>query len=149
MCPVIGIEPLPCVSRPPTIVALDRLLSTTRWAIVALREPRSPVFSHERRCGHATVWAARHLTMNARRRLIGSFNHGSMVYALPQACDAQALDRGREVISISGDGGVAMLAGELLTAEPNQLPLKVVVFNNGAPDLVELEMKASGYDNYK
>jgi pyruvate dehydrogenase (quinone) len=98
--------------------------------------------------GTPTVWAARYLTMNGRRRLIGSFNHGSMACALPQACGAQALNKQRQVISMSGDGGLAMLMGELLTAKQNQLPIKVIVFNNGALAFVELEMKASGYVNF-
>jgi len=98
--------------------------------------------------GTPTVWAARYLTMNGERRLIGSFSHGSMACALPQACGAQAIDRKRQVISMSGDGGLAMLMGELLTAKQNQLPVKVVVFNNGALAFVELEMKAAGYVNF-
>ena len=98
--------------------------------------------------GTPTVWAARYLTMNGRRRLIGSFNHGSMACALPQAYGAQAVKRSRQVISMSGDGGLAMLMGELLTAKQNKLPIKVVVFNNGALAFVELEMKASGYVNF-
>jgi pyruvate dehydrogenase (quinone) len=98
--------------------------------------------------GTPTVWAARYLTMNGRRRLIGSFNHGSMACALPQACGAQAIDRGRQVVSMSGDGGLAMLMGELLTAKQNKLPIKVIVFNNGALAFVELEMKAAGYVNF-
>ncbi|SEG16159.1 pyruvate dehydrogenase (quinone) [Bryocella elongata] len=98
--------------------------------------------------GTPTVWAARYLTMNGKRRLIGSFNHGSMACALPQALGAQGLDRKRQVISMSGDGGLAMLMGELLTAKQNKLPVKVVVFNNGALAFVELEMKAAGYVNF-
>jgi pyruvate dehydrogenase (quinone) len=98
--------------------------------------------------GTPTVWAARYLTMNGKRRLIGSFNHGSMACALPQACGAQSLDMRRQVISMSGDGGLAMLMGELLTAKQNQLPIKVIVFNNGALAFVELEMKAAGYVNF-
>lgn len=98
--------------------------------------------------GTPTVWASRYLTMNGKRRLIGSFNHGSMACALPQACGAQALDVHRQVISMSGDGGLAMLMGELLTAKQNKLPVKVVVFNNGALAFVELEMKAAGYVNF-
>ena len=98
--------------------------------------------------GTPTVWAARYLTMNGRRRLIGSFNHGSMACALPQACGAQAVDRNRQVISMSGDGGLAMLMGDLLTANQKHLPVKVVVFNNGALAFVELEMKAAGYLNF-
>lgn len=98
--------------------------------------------------GTPTVWAARYLTMNGQRRLIGSFNHGSMASALPQACGAQAIDRSRQVISMSGDGGLSMLMGELLTANQNHLPVKVVIFNNGALAFVELEMKAAGYLNF-
>jgi pyruvate dehydrogenase (quinone) len=98
--------------------------------------------------GTPTVWASRYLTMNGRRRLIGSFNHGSMASALPQACGAQAVDGGRQVISMSGDGGLSMLMGELLTAKQNRLPIKVVVFNNGALAFVELEMKSTGYVNF-
>jgi pyruvate dehydrogenase (quinone) len=98
--------------------------------------------------GTPTVWAARYLTMNGKRRLIGSFSHGSMACALPQACGAQALDKRRQVISMSGDGGLAMLMGELLTAKQNHLPIKVIVFNNGALAFVELEMKAAGYVNF-
>ena len=98
--------------------------------------------------GTPTVWAARYLTMNGKRRLIGSFNHGSMACALPQACGAQSLDTSRQIISMSGDGGLAMLMGELLTAKQNKLPIKVIVFNNGALAFVELEMKAAGYVNF-
>jgi pyruvate dehydrogenase (quinone) len=98
--------------------------------------------------GTPTVWSARYLTMNGQRRLIGSFNHGSMACGLPQACGAQGINRSRQVISLSGDGGLAMLMGELLTAKQNRLPIKVVVFNNGALAFVELEMKAAGYVNF-
>jgi pyruvate dehydrogenase (quinone) len=94
--------------------------------------------------GTPCIWAARYLRMNGRRRLIGSFNHGSMANALPQAIGAQAAQRGRQVIALSGDGGVAMLLGELLTLRQQQLPVKVVVFNNAALSFVELEMKAAG-----
>lgn len=74
--------------------------------------------------GTPTVWSARYLTMNGRRRLLGSFNHGSMANGLPQACGAQGVKRSRQVISLSGDGGLPMLMGELLTAKQNQLPSK-------------------------
>ncbi len=93
-------------------------------------------------------WAARYLHMNGTRRLIGSFNHGSMANALPQAVGAQASQPGRQVISLSGDGGLAMLLGELLTLRQQHLPVKVVVFNNGALGFVELEMKAAGIATY-
>jgi pyruvate dehydrogenase (quinone) len=82
--------------------------------------------------------------MNGRRRIIGSFNHGSMANALPQAIGAQAADPTRQVVTLSGDGGLAMLLGELITLRQQHLPVKVVVFNNGALSFVELEMKAAG-----
>src|SRR5690348_14253105 len=94
------------------------------------------------------IWAARYLRMNGRRRLIGSFNHGSMANARPQAIGAQASHPGRQVVSLSGDGGVAMLLGELITLRQQRLPVKVVVFNNGALSFVELEMKAAGIVTY-
>ena len=98
--------------------------------------------------GTPCIWAARYLRMNGTRRLIGSFNHGSMDNALPQAIGAQASQPGRQVISLSGDGGLAMLLGELLTLHQQHLPVKVVVFNNGALGFVELEMKAAGIVTY-
>lgn len=98
--------------------------------------------------GSPTVWAARYLTMNGKRRLVGSFNHGSMANALSHGLGAQAVDRSRQVIALAGDGGLAMLLGELLTARQNNLPVKTVVFNNASLNFVELEMKAAGYLTY-
>ena len=98
--------------------------------------------------GTPCIWAARYLRMNGTRRLIGSFNHGSMANALPQAIGAQATYPGRQVIALAGDGGLAMLLGELLTLHQQQLPVKIVVFNNGALSFVELEMKAAGIPTY-
>ncbi|MBT3166377.1 ubiquinone-dependent pyruvate dehydrogenase [Streptomyces sp. Vc74B-19] len=99
--------------------------------------------------GTPTVWAARYLTMNGRRRLIGSFNHGSMANALPQAIGAQAAaGRRRQVVALCGDGGLSMLLGDLITLRHLRLPVKVVVFNNGTLSFVELEMKAGGIVNY-
>lgn len=94
--------------------------------------------------GTPTVWAARYLKMNGRRRLLGSFVHGSMANAMPQAIGAQVSQPERQVISLSGDGGFAMLMGDLLTLVQHKLPVKIVVFNNGTLGFVELEMKASG-----
>ena len=94
--------------------------------------------------GTPTIWAARYLTMNGKRRLLGSYNHGSMANALPQAIGAQAAFPGRQVVSLSGDGGLAMLMGDLLTLKQLNLPVKIVVFNNGALAFIELEMKAAG-----
>ena len=95
--------------------------------------------------GLPTVWAARYLTMNGQRRLIGSFWHGSMANAMPQAIGAQAACPGRQVISLSGDGGFAMLMGDLLSLVQLKLPVKVIVFNNGALGFIELEQKSSGF----
>ncbi len=95
--------------------------------------------------GSPVIWAARYLKMNGRRKVIGSFIHGSMANALPQAAGAAAAFPGRQVVAMSGDGGVAMLLGELLTFTQNKLPVKVVVFNNSSLNFVELEMKAAGF----
>ncbi len=94
--------------------------------------------------GTPTIWAARYLKMNGRRRLIGSFNHGSMANALPQAIGVQSTFPRRQVVTLSGDGGLAMLMGELLTLRQLGLPVKIVVFNNGTLGFVEMEMKAAG-----
>ena len=94
------------------------------------------------------VWAARYLTMNGKRRLVGSFGHGTMANAVPQAIGVQASQAGRQVIALSGDGGLAMLLGDLITLRQQKLPVKIVVFNNGALSFVELEMKAAGFVNY-
>ncbi|MDH6122048.1 pyruvate dehydrogenase [Kitasatospora sp. GAS204B] len=95
--------------------------------------------------GMNNVWAARYLTPNGRRRVIGSFLHGSMANALPHAIGAQLAEPGRQVVSMSGDGGLGMLLGELLTVAKYQLPVKTVVFNNGALGMIKLEMLVSGY----
>jgi len=98
--------------------------------------------------GTPTVWASRYLHMNGKRRLLGSFIHGSMANALPQAIGAQAAFPGRQVISLSGDGGLAMLLGDVLTLKQLRLPVKLVVFNNSSLGFVELEMKAAGLIDY-
>ncbi len=98
--------------------------------------------------GTPVVWAARYLRMNGKRRLIGSFTHGSMANALPQAIGVQAAQPGRQIVTFSGDGGLAMMFGELITLRQLNLPVKVVVFNNGALSFVELEMKAAGLVNF-
>ena len=97
--------------------------------------------------GLPTVWAARYLAMNGNRRLLGSFWHGSMANAMAQAIGAQAAFPGRQVISLSGDGGFAMLMGDFLSFKQLRLPAKVVVFNNGALGFIELEQKSSGFLN--
>ena len=98
--------------------------------------------------GSPVVWAARYLQMNGRRRLLGSFNHGTMACALPLAIGAQTVDRGRQVVAFAGDGGLTMLFGELITLMQNKLPVKLVVFNNSSLNFVELEMKAAGIVNF-
>ena len=98
--------------------------------------------------GTPTIWAARYLRMNGKRRLLGSLIHGSMANALPQAIGAQAANPSRQVISLSGDGGLAMLLGDVLTLRQLNLPVKLVVFNNSSLGFVELEMKAAGLIDY-
>jgi pyruvate dehydrogenase (quinone) len=95
--------------------------------------------------GTTTVWAARYLKLNGKRRLIGSLAHGSMANAMPQAIGAQAAFPGRQIISMSGDGGFTMLMGDFVTLLQHKLPLKIIVFNNGTLGFVELEMKAGGF----
>jgi len=98
--------------------------------------------------GTPTVWAARYLRFNGQRRLVGSFNHGSMANAMPQALGAQLAFPGRQVIALAGDGGFAMLMGELLTLKQLKTPVKIVIFNNNSLGFVELEMKAAGILEY-
>ena len=98
--------------------------------------------------GMAAVWAARHLRMKRNRRLIGSFNHGSMANAMPQAIGAQLAFPNRQVISLSGDGGFAMLMGDLLTIAQYQLPVKLVIYNNSTLGMVKLEMRVAGYEDF-
>jgi pyruvate dehydrogenase (quinone) len=98
--------------------------------------------------GTPTIWAARYLKMNSRRRLLGSFTHGSIANALPQAIGAQLSHPGHQVITLSEDGGLAMLMGDLFTLRQLQVPVKLVVFNNHSLAFVELEMKAAGFLDY-
>ncbi|MCW2562454.1 MAG: thiamine pyrophosphate-dependent enzyme possible carboligase or decarboxylase, partial [Mycobacterium sp.] len=98
--------------------------------------------------GSPVVWAARYLKMNGRRRLVGSFNHGTMACALPLAIGAQTAFRDRQVVALAGDGGLTMLFGELITLIQSRLPVKVIVFNNSSLNFVELEMKAAGIVNF-
>jgi pyruvate dehydrogenase (quinone) len=95
--------------------------------------------------GTPIIWTARYLKVNGKRRIIGSFNHGSMANAMLQAIGAQATFPGRQVISLSGDGGFTMMMGEFVTLIQMGLPVKIIVLNNGTLGFVELEMKASGF----
>ncbi|MCW2953579.1 MAG: thiamine pyrophosphate protein domain protein TPP-binding protein [Conexibacter sp.] len=99
--------------------------------------------------GMCNVWAARYLTPNGRRRVIGSWRHGTMANALPHAIGAQLADRSRQVVSLSGDGGLAMLLGELLTVKLHQLPVKIVLFNNASLGMVKLEMLVGGVPDFE
>ncbi|WP_334150185.1 ubiquinone-dependent pyruvate dehydrogenase [Microbacterium sp.] len=98
--------------------------------------------------GSPTVWAARYLRMTERRRLIGSFTHGSMANALMHGIGAQVAHPDRQVVALAGDGGLAMMLGELLTLTQNRLPVKTIVVNNSSLNFVELEMKAAGFVTY-
>ncbi|MDZ8275321.1 ubiquinone-dependent pyruvate dehydrogenase [Microbacterium aquimaris] len=98
--------------------------------------------------GSPVTWAARYLHIHAERHLVGSFSHGSMANALPHALGAQAVDRDRQVVALAGDGGLAMLMGDLLSLRQNDLPVKIVVYNNSSLNFVEVEMKAAGIVNW-
>ncbi len=98
--------------------------------------------------GMATVWLSRFVRMRGGRRLIGSYNLGSMANAVPQALGAQALDRSRQVIALAGDGGLTMLLGDLRTAVTAELPIRIVVFNNGRLGMVKLEQEQAGLPEF-
>jgi len=95
--------------------------------------------------GTPIAWMARYLKVNGKRRIIGSFNHGSMANAILHAVGAQAAFPGRQVISLSGDGGFTMMMGEFVTLIQHGLPVKIILLNNGTLGFVELEMKATGF----
>ena len=99
--------------------------------------------------GMCNVWGARYITPNGQREQIGSFRHGSMANALPHAIGAQFADRDRQVISFNGDGGLAMLLGELLTVKLHDLPVKTFVFNNSSLGMVKLEMLVEGMPEFE
>ena len=98
--------------------------------------------------GMCSVWSARYLHATKDRRILGSFNHGSMANALPQAIGAQVAYPDRQVISLSGDGGLAMLMGELLTLRQHELPVKIICFNNHSLGMVQLEMEVAGLPHH-
>lgn len=135
---------------------LDQLASATRGKslihpqqvakAISNRAAADAIFTCD--VGLPTVWTARYLAMNGRRRLLGSFWHGSMANAMAQAIGAQKAFPARQVVSLSGDGGFAMLMGDLISLTQLNLPVKVVVFNNGSLGFVELEQKSTGFLNY-
>ncbi len=98
--------------------------------------------------GMSTVWLSRFVELTAGRRLLGSFNLGSMANAMPQALGAQALDRRRQVVAFCGDGGLSMLLGDLMTAVAYDLPVKLVVFDNGRLGMVKLEQEQGGLPEF-
>jgi pyruvate dehydrogenase (quinone) len=135
---------------------LDQLASATRGKslihpqqvakAISNRAAGDAIFTCD--VGLPTVWAARYLAMNGRRRLLGSFWHGSMANAMAQAIGAQKAFPGRQVVSLSGDGGFTMLMGDFISLTQLKLPVKVVVFNNGSLGFVELEQKSTGFLDY-
>lgn len=99
--------------------------------------------------GMCNVWAARYISPTGRRRILGSFRHGTMANALPHAIGAAVSQPGRQVVSMSGDGGLTMLLGELLTAVEQELDLTVVAFNNGSLGMIRLEMMVAGFPSFQ
>ena len=99
--------------------------------------------------GMCNVWAARYITPTGRRRIIGSFRHGTMANALPHAIGAAHAQPGRQVVSMSGDGGLTMLLGELRTVRERNVPVKIVAFNNGSLGMIRLEMMVAGYPSFE
>lgn len=95
--------------------------------------------------GTPIAWTARYLEVNGKRRIVGSFNHGSMANAMLHAIGAQVSHPRRQVISFSGDGGFSMMTGEFMTLLQLDLPVKIILLNNGTLGFVELEMKANGF----
>lgn len=115
-------------------------------AAVARHAAADAVFTSD--TGMATTWLARYVAMTGGRELLGSFNLGSMANAMPQALGAQALDRSRQVVGFCGDGGLTMLLGDLITAVTHELPVKLVVFDNGRLGMVKLEMEQVGLPEF-
>ncbi|WP_066015134.1 ubiquinone-dependent pyruvate dehydrogenase [Endozoicomonas atrinae] len=120
-----------------------RIHPQTLASLISRKAADNAIFTCD--VGTPTLWSARYIQTNGKRRLIGSFNHGSMANALAQAIGAQMLDRQRQVIAFCGDGGFSMLMGDLLTLQPYQLPIKIAVLNNSSLGFVDLEMKSAGF----
>ena len=115
-------------------------------AAVERHAPQDTVFTSD--TGMATVWLSRFVRMTGTRRLVGSYNLGSMANAMPQALGAAALDRTRATVAFCGDGGLSMLLGDLITAVSHDLPVKLVVFDNGRLGMVKLEMEQVGLPEF-
>jgi pyruvate dehydrogenase (quinone) len=99
--------------------------------------------------GMSAVWAARYLKAGTGRYLTGSFNHGSMANAMPMAIGAGLSHPGRQVIAFSGDGGISMLLGDLMTISQYEIPVKIIIFNNRSLGMVKLEMRVQGYMDWQ
>ncbi len=124
----------------------DRIRPEAVAVAVDRHAPDDAIFTSD--TGMSTVWLARFVTMRGTRRLLGSYNLGSMANAMPQAIGAQALDRSRAVVAFCGDGGLTMLLGELLTAAHHELPVRLIVFNNGRLGMVKLEQEQAGLPEF-
>ncbi|MBZ5739167.1 thiamine pyrophosphate-dependent enzyme [Nocardioides mangrovi] len=124
----------------------DRIRPELLASVVDRQASDRAVFTTD--TGMATTWLARFVRMRGDRELLGSFNLGSMANAMPQALGAQALDRDRQVVAFCGDGGLTMLLGDLMTAVRHELPVKLVVFDNGSLGMVKLEMEQVGLSPY-
>lgn len=124
----------------------DRIRPEAVTAALNDLAPDDAIFTTD--TGMSTVWASRFLQMRGRRELLGSFNLGSMANALPQALGVQGIDRDRTVVSLSGDGGLMMLLGDLRTAVSYRLPVKIVVLNNGSLGMVRLEQEQGGLPRF-
>ena len=124
----------------------ERIRPEALAAAVDRLAPDTTIFTSD--TGMSTAWLSRFVTMRGTRRLVGSYNLGSMANALPMALGAQALDRRRPVVSFSGDGGLMMLLGDLRTAVTHELPVKVVVFDNGRLGMVKLEQEQGGLPEF-
>lgn len=124
----------------------DRVRPELLAAMIDRHAAQDAIFTTD--TGMSTVWLSRFVRMTGTRRLIGSYNLGSMANAMPQALGAAGLDRSRQVIAFCGDGGLSMLMGDLITAVSHDLPVKLVVFDNGRLGMVKLEMEQVGLPEF-
>jgi pyruvate dehydrogenase (quinone) len=124
----------------------ERIRPETVAALVDSIAAQDTIFTTD--TGMSTVWLSRFVTLSGTRRLIGSYNLGSMANAMPQALGAQAIDRTRQIVAFCGDGGLTMLLGDLLTAVHHGLPIKLIVFNNGRLGMVKLEQEQAGLPEF-
>ncbi|HEY1485998.1 MAG TPA: thiamine pyrophosphate-dependent enzyme [Micromonosporaceae bacterium] len=124
----------------------DRIRPEALAALIDRYADDAAIFTTD--TGMSTVWLSRFVTMRGTRRLLGSYNLGSMANAMPQALGAQAVDRSRQIVAFCGDGGLTMLLGDLLTAVAYDLPVKLIVFDNGRLGMVKLEQEQGGLPEF-